>query len=242
MVTLRAQTTIHPLKLGLGMKGKLNFKARMDNMGGERWVKEVCLDIGYRSCWMRGCAAMARDIGIGRSWDFSREGVSQWRMTRNHGERGIYSAKELKPIINMRVEEYGCKKWVGGIESKSTLILYKNKECPGKEGFYDGSWLSTLLFKARAGALELNGRTYRYNEGHIRGCQLCDLEWGNQETVKHFMAECPAYEMEMDWARERYIQVLGVESFNEVVQGDDAGLGCFLVFDKGVPRDGPRVL
>ena len=166
--------------------------------------------------------------------DFSREGVSQWRMTRNHGERGIYSTKELKLIINMRVEEYGCKKWVGGIESKSTLILYKNKECPGKEGFYDGSWLSTLLFKARAGALELNGRTYRYNEGHIRGCQLCDLEWGNQETVKHFMAECPAYEMEMDWARERYIQVLGVERFNEEVQGEDAGLGCFLGFDKGV--------
>ena len=34
--------------------------------------------------------------------------------------------------------------------------------------------------------------------------------------------------------RERYIQVLGVERFNEEVQGEDAGLGCFLGFDKEV--------
>ena len=160
--------------------------------------------------------------------------MNQWRITISDGERVVYSGKDLKPIIKLRVEEYGLNKWVKGIESKSTLGVYGNKKCPGREKFFDGSWLSSLLFKARAGALELNDRTYRYNEGNIRRCQLCEVEWGSQETLKHFMAECPAYEEEMDWARGRYIGEVGIERFNDWVIGDDLGLRYFLGFEKGL--------
>ena len=121
------------------MKGKLSFKARIDNMQGDRWVREICLQVGYKTCWMRNCAAMARDVGMGRTWDFSRAGINQWRMAIANGDRRVLSSKELKPLIKQKVEGYGLEKWVKGIESKRTLNLYRSKKCPGREWFYNGS-------------------------------------------------------------------------------------------------------
>ena len=42
------------------------------------------------------------------------------------------------------------------MEKKNSLRWYKVKEKPRKENIYDGSWESTLLFKARTDSLEVN--------------------------------------------------------------------------------------
>ena len=55
------------------------------------------------------------------------------------------------------------------MEKKKSLRWYKNKENPKNEKIYNGSWESTLLFKARTDSLEVNqkikemGRGKRFN-------------------------------------------------------------------------------
>ena len=50
------------------------------------------------------------------------------------------------------------------INGKVTLEWYANRECPNYVRYYDGSVGSQLLFKARTQSLEVNARTYRWNE------------------------------------------------------------------------------
>ena len=55
------------------------------------------------------------------------------------------------------------------MRKKPTLQTYlNNKIKPQKEIYYDGSLGSSLLFKAMFGSLELNSRTYRWNENQIK--------------------------------------------------------------------------
>ena len=89
-----------------------------------------------------------------------------------------------------------------------------------------------MLFKARAGSLETNNRTYRFEEGNPRRCLLCNLEEGERETLFHMMVECPAYDEEMGWAKTMYINEVGMSKFNELFELDDRGLGFFLGFEK----------
>ena len=97
------------------MKGKLNFKIRIDNMGQERWVWRVNVRMGYKSSWMRTCSIMANNCGVGRVWESNIVGINQWRITIAQGDRNRLTAKELKPIIKKKVEDYGLQKWVKGI-------------------------------------------------------------------------------------------------------------------------------
>ena len=41
------------------------------------------------------------------------------------------------------------------MEKKRSLRWYKNKEKPNNEEIYNGSWGSTLLYKARTDSLEV---------------------------------------------------------------------------------------
>ena len=46
------------------------------------------------------------------------------------------------------------------MDRKSTLTYYKNKNKPGPEKIYDGSYDGVLMFKARTGSLKAYSRTY----------------------------------------------------------------------------------
>ena len=57
------------------------------------------------------------------------------------------------------------------MKEKTSLEIYKNKDKPKKENFYNGSWESSLLFKARTKSLEINERIKRWGEGPEH-CQI----------------------------------------------------------------------
>ena len=48
----------------------------------------------------------------------------------------------------------GLEKWRQNISTKLTLLLYRGKEKPKRELFYEGSWRGDLLFRARTGSIE----------------------------------------------------------------------------------------
>ena len=51
--------------------------------------------------------------------------------------------------------------------------IYKSKECPNYEKWYDCGFNSELLFRARAKCIEFNERTYRRPESGRKAC-MCD--------------------------------------------------------------------
>ena len=59
------------------------------------------------------------------------------------------------------------------MEKKNSLRWYKVKEKPRKENIYDGSWGSTLLFKARTDSLELNEKKRKWG-GVNDKCEKCE--------------------------------------------------------------------
>ena len=54
-----------------------------------------------------------------------------------------------------------------------------------------------LLFRARTGSLEVNGRTYRWNQEVTNNCFMCKR--GEEETTQHCMVECRAYPINAGW-------------------------------------------
>merc|ERR1719154_70437 len=101
--------------------------------------------------------------------------------------------RKWKGIINNKVKDYGLLKWKQGIGNKSTLKMYSEKAAPRKEVFYSGNKGSSLLFKARTNSLEVNDRTYRFNENRERLCKMCNM--GVEETLDHLIVECPVYDI-----------------------------------------------
>ena len=43
-------------------------------------------------------------------------------------------------------------------------------------------------------------------------------------TIIHLLTECPAYEVAMDWAIGKYIEIIGEREFHMKRQDDDRGL------------------
>ena len=73
------------------------------------------------------------------------------------------------------------------LESRSTLGIYKQfKHSIVEEKFYDNTFGSVLLFKARSNCLKLNWRN-RFQGGDV-SCRLCGAQL---ETLEHFILECP---------------------------------------------------
>ena len=55
--------------------------------------------------------------------------------------------------------------------NEKALTWYKNKEKPNNEKIYNGSWESTLLFKARTGSLEVNEKRRKWG-----GKKICNVK------------------------------------------------------------------
>ena len=105
----------------------------------------------------------------------------------------------IKYMMNV-VDSYEKIRWKRDIEEKSTLEFYTLKENIGGES-YDNSWGSRLMFAVRSNALRLGWRC-RFAGGEVE-CQLCR---GREETLKHFLLECPT----LTHIRERY-EIFSVE-------------------------------
>ena len=196
------------------MKGKLLYKIRIDKMEEDRWVKKIHLVIGSQSKWMKMCKRAGkkctlllkefnREVGLGR----------EWRITSENRENEDWSMNKWVKTIDKKVREYGLKQWKVGMQTKSTLEWYRRKECPKCEWWYDGSWGGELLFKARSQSLEVNARTYRWNESKSKECDMCAC--GMDETVYHVIVECESYMEE----RSELMQVVKRELGEEVFIG-----------------------
>ena len=88
--------------------------------------------------------------------------------------------------------------WIPTVDSNNACAMtlyfglhFKEKIAPMKEMYYDGSYASELLFKARSLSLEVNSRTYRFPLTKNKEC-LGRLS-GIDETVEHMVCECQAY-------------------------------------------------
>ena len=94
------------------------------------------------------------------------------------------SKEEIKALIR----EWGSYVWQQEKEEKTSLELYKRfKQEIKEEKIYENDFGSRILFKCRANVLALNWRK-RFTGGTI-GCELCG---GREETLEHFLRECPA--------------------------------------------------
>ena len=77
-----------------------------------------------------------------------------------------------KEEIRKTVNRYDEAAWLEELREKSTLTLYKQyKQVVREEKFYDNTYKSVLLFRARTNTLLLNWRR-RFTDGEVR-CELC---------------------------------------------------------------------
>ena len=114
--------------------------------------------------------------------------------------------------VSKRVDEWVHGEWRSEINEKSTLAIYRNfKQQRKEEGFCNNTMESVLLFKARSNCLKLNWRN-RFLGGDI-GCKLCGER---EETLEHFLLECPGYReerMEFNMIDVEIKRMLGFESY-----------------------------
>ena len=219
-------------------KGKLKYKIRLEKMEELRWAKNMYQDSGTKSRWNMNCVRIANKCGFFRKWvDRGNGNAREWELSLFLGDSNDYSVRKWKVIINNKVKEFGLEKWKAGMEKKSTLKLYSNKVTPRKEVFFNGNWGSELLFKARSNSLEINERTYRFNERREKTCYICNM--AVNETLDHLMTECPTYDQDRVGIMREYKEFLGEVKFREVISEDDNGLGFLLGLVEGAP---PQVI
>ena len=80
-----------------------------------------------------------------------------------------------------------------------------------------GDWGSKLLFKARTGTLELDGR-------NREGDQICCCRAQNNETVQHMIVECSNYERQRARLMDSVITVIGREEWNRRIEEEDGAI------------------
>ena len=127
----------------------------------------------------------------------------------------------------MEIREKGQEMWKNGMRCKKTLNVYRNKCYPSVEEFYVGDFKSQLLFKARTGSLELNGRIYRWS-GKSEKCEWCDM--GVKENIEHLIMECNGHKNERVEMLERVKDLIGEDKMNDIKRKEDRGMSVLLGF------------
>jgi hypothetical protein len=225
------------------MKSCLNYKIRLERMDSERWARKVYEWNSGKSKWEAGCRALVNKCGYQKvNRQMYEDGGVGWMIVNERGSGYEWDEIRWKAVIDSKVKEVGKEKWKNGIRSKETLEWYVGKERPKCEKWYDGSWGSQLLFKARSQSLEVNARTHRWNVSRSKICEVCDLN--EEETVVHVLVECSRYESE----RARLLRILEIEvgrmEMNQWFARDDRGVKVVLGFEKGMNKkamDGMKI-
>ena len=132
--------------------------------------------------------------------------------------------------IRKVIEEKKRVQWKRKMEEKSTLRHYKQKREPKREDYYDGGWEGTLLFRARTDTLEVNRRSWRRGLLDDPECQKCRIgrDQTDDETLEHFIMECPWYEEIRQEFIEEVIETAGREEWEAESSEEDQGLGWLL--------------
>ena len=95
---------------------------------------------------------------------------------------------------------------------------YSGKEEIRKEDWYHGEWASKLLFRARSGTLEVDGRN---RNGQEQGCKLCGEE---KETLEHLVIECEGYKEERRLLDREIEMVVGEREWSRRKESEDRGI------------------
>ena len=198
-------------------------------MPGERWVK-VCDLVGGKSRWLRTCKRCVRKCGMQDSAPI-RHGMSRWEILGPNGDGRQWSETKWKKVVREQVSEYGRDKWRNGMQSKSTLVWYRNKVMPRHECMYEGSYASELLFKARSQSLEVNARTYRWSVDGSRECKSCGT--AAEESVFHLIVECSSYVNEWNVLMRHVREVCGAECMESWDEENERGM-CVILGISGV--------
>lgn len=147
------------------IKGKLGFLKKTERLGEERWAKKILQENRATSSW--------------------RKELERWKRRENLAED--WHGMEIKDITR-KIEDDELSRWLKGTRGKSTSRWYREKEKPEGVTWHVGDWGSQLLYQARTGTLEVNGR-HREVEN-----QSCSCRTGEKETAEHLIVECNNYE------------------------------------------------
>ena len=150
------------------------------------------------------------------------------RIDKRYNLENAYHQNNYKETIKRMIIGKSQEEWEEGIRKKSTLQMYSNKKRPAMEKFYDGSWGSKLLFGARTGSLEINGRTHHWNETG-ENCHFCPAQV--KETVEHLIVECEGHRLERQEFIEEIVDRIGAEEWRKKSEEDDSGLLLLLGFE-----------
>ena len=146
-----------------------------------------------------------------------------------------YNEYKVNKAVKKAVENKGLSIWKQGIERKQSLVYYRNKEKPGYEYGYDGSWEAKLIFKTRTGSLETRHRTRRWNNNEW-WCEAC-LEQGVRirEDIEHLIVGCASYTQERLILENVLINEIGEIEWELRKQEEDLGIATVLGFKEKSP-------
>ena len=108
-----------------------------------------------------------------------RDGDSSWnKLLKKYMEEVGMGMGDLELLdkggIRAKVREYDNRKWREEMRTMSTLWVYRKfKERIKEEKFYDNSWASEILFRARSNTLVLEDLKRHSNED--TRCKMCDM-------------------------------------------------------------------
>ena len=205
-------------------------------MDRDRWVRNVYEMTGCNSKWIKNCSNNVKKFGYDRKFTFGPNRVArEWKIMDTDEDSLQWSMNRWKGNINKKVAEVGLEEWTKSMKEKPSLNMYGNKIKPQKEEFYDGSFNSALLFKARTNSLETGKRTYRWTGEGDRLCKYCNLR--EEEDVSHFFIECSKYELERDVYVRKVMDLVGELEWGKIRDKDDNGVAYLLGLEGNVKRE-----
>lgn len=194
-------------------KAILNFKGRVLNSNN-------------------GLAGEIMSFHINSTWhkNFKRLENKVYKTSFN----SIFRQEGWKNKIIKIVEEKAQMDWRKGVESKTSLNLYKYKTFPATEYFYCGNKGSALLFAARTGSLGVRSKTYKFekvggkvNEENKR-CLFCTSN--ETETLDHVFKFCVGHQGERNNLFNGIEKLIGRDRWIEECDGQDGGMLMILGF------------
>ena len=201
-------------------KAKLKYKLRLELCPAANPLRRVYEWVG-RGSFSRECTRIEKRYNI--TWGMGR-------VTRING-KNIQSYTQGCRWIDKLISGAGLDKWKSSANNKQTLRYYKYKEKPGKEKFYNGSWKSKALFRARTDSLDINAR--KRGQSADQHCNKCINTTNALESLEHVLLECDQYEAPRDIWINRVRGILGDEAWGELRDGDsDECMKVLLGFDK----------
>lgn len=177
------------------IKGKIAFIKKIESLGADRWARRVLEENGAKSTWKKEV----------ERWKSKEQLTEDWEDMR---------IKDIKKKIRAN----GLNRWKAGMEGKSTLKWYKRKQKPEGVTWHWGDWGSKLLYKARTGTLELNGRNREVEN------QKCSCRTQVKETVEHFIVECDKYNGQRSTLINSVETVIGRTEWHRRLEEEDGAI------------------